>query len=128
MMKLGNMMVSGMLTPAEGRLIANLENRRQQLRRKRWIAYAGGGLLFLAGLAVSYFDGAGLSDLRIPLGPMLLSVALARVIWGPRAAWAGIVPMVAIAAVEYGQLAAQGQFPLWTVCSVVAGVLIACRA
>jgi hypothetical protein len=120
-----------MLTPAEGRLIANLENRRQQLRRKRWIAYAGGGLLFLAGLAVSNFDGAeimGLSDLRFPLGPMLLSVALARVIWGPRAAWAGIVPMVAIAAVEYGQLVAQGQFPLWTICSVVAGVLIACRA
>jgi hypothetical protein len=120
-----------MLTPAESKLIVNLEERRQQFRRKRWIAYAGGGLLFLAGLAVSNFDGSeiiGLSDLRIPLGPMLLSVALARVIWGPRAAWVGIIPMVAVAAVEYGQLAAQGQFPLWAVCSIMAGVLIACRA
>jgi hypothetical protein len=119
------------LTATESKLIANLERNRQRCRRKHWISYAGGGLLFLAGLAVAYFDGAemiGLSDLRIPLGPMLLSVAGARVIWGPRAARVGIVPMVAIAAVEYGQLAAQGQFPLWTLCSVATGVIIACRA
>jgi hypothetical protein len=120
-----------MLTPAESKLVAHLEEGHQRCRRKRGIAYAGGGLLFLTGLAVSYVDGGeilGLSDLRIPLGPMLLSVALARVIWGPRAALVGIVPMVTIAAVEYGQLATQGQFPLWAVCSVMAGVLIAFRA
>jgi peptidoglycan/LPS O-acetylase OafA/YrhL len=107
MTKLGELVVSGMLTPAEGKLIANLEEGRRRCRRKRWIAYAGGGLLFLAGLAVSYFDGTqimGLSDLRIPLGPMLLSVALARAIWGRRAAWVGTVPMVAIAAASFASL------------------------
>jgi hypothetical protein len=120
-----------MLTPAESKLIENLERGRQRCRRKRWICCAGGGLFFLAGLAVSYFDGAqimGLSDLRIPLGPMLLSVALARAVWGRRGAWMGIVPMVAIAGAEYAHLAAQHQYPLWGVCTVAVGLLIAYRA
>jgi hypothetical protein len=120
-----------MLTPAESKLVAHLEEGHQRCRRKRWIAYAGGGLLFLVGLTVSWFDGAeimGLSDLRIPLGPMLLSVALARAGWGRRAAWVGIVPMVTIAAAEYAHLAAQNQYPLWGVCTVAVGLLIACRA
>jgi hypothetical protein len=122
---------SHVLSRAERRLTENLELRRQECRRRHWRAYAGSLCLFLAGFGVSYADGAevfGLSDLRLPLGPMLLAVALTRVMWGKRAAWIGLAPMIAIAALEYAQLIAQGQLPLWGICTVATGVLIANRA
>jgi hypothetical protein len=122
---------SRFLSLAERRLIENLELRRQKCRRQHWRSYAGAGCLFLAGLGVSYVDGTevlGLAELRLPLGPMLLAVMVTRVKWGCRAAWIGLAPMITTAALEYAKLIAQGQLPLWGICTVATGVLIASRA
>jgi hypothetical protein len=119
------------LSQAERRLIENLELRRQKCRRQHWRGYAGAVCLILAGFGVSYVDGTevfGLSDLRLPLGPLLLAVMITRIKWGSRAAWIGLAPMITIATLEYAELIVQGQLPLWGICTVATGVLIASRA
>jgi hypothetical protein len=96
--------------------------------RRLWTGsreYVGAACLLLSGLAIDRFDSNAHSTLSIPLGPLLLALALSRWRWGRRAAMIVFAPMLVIAIVQYFQLISQGEFPIWGICTMLAATIIA---
>jgi hypothetical protein len=115
------------MTDGELAAVARLpwaSNKSTGYFRKHFREYFGGALASLLGLSVSYLDPYTYSILPIPLGPLLLSVTIARWAWGQRAARVAFVPMFLVGAAQLAQLMTHGAFPLWCICAMLTGMII----